>query len=209
MAGAMMATGSGRGVTLLELLVVLAIIGILVTAGSWGTAEVVQRWQAWRGGQQILEDIKEAQARAERGSGFVFSEGALVMARSYLVFEPEARRYGLYDWHDVDGDGHPETGESRRIWSRELPPAVQFGWAAGIGHKACSNAAGPPGAAITFGTASYPPCAGRPCLKFDQQGFSTIGPGAVYLVDGAQSYALTATRPGHLTLCRWDGQQWR
>ena len=204
----MMAIDARRGLTVLELLMVLAIIGILMTAGGWGTAEVVQRWQTWRGGQQVLEDFKEAQARAERGGGFVFNGGGLVMAKSFLVIEPEARRYALYDWHDADGDGQPEDGESRRIWTRELPPAVHFGWAAGIDRKACSNAAGTPSAAITFGTAAYPPCNGRPCLKFDQQGFSTMGPGAVYLVDGTQSFALTATRPGHFTLCRWDGSQW-
>jgi len=204
-----MTTGSSRGVTLLELLMVLAIIGILLSAGGWGSVEVLQRWQAWRGGQQILEDLKEAQSRAERGSGSVLSEGALVMKRSFLVFEPEANRYVLYDWHDIDGDGAPETGESRQVWTRDLPSAVHFGWGSGIDRKACSNASGPPSAAITFGTAGYPPCSGRPCLKFDQQGFSTMGPGGVYLVDGAQSYALTATRPGHLTLCRWDGRQWQ
>jgi len=86
-------------------------------SGGWGTAAVVQRWQTWRGGQQVLEDFKEAQARAERGGGFVFSGGGLVTAKSFLVFEPEARRYALYDWHDADGDGQPEDGESRRIWT--------------------------------------------------------------------------------------------
>jgi len=204
-----MGAAAMRGLTLLELLVVLAIVGILVAAGSWGSAGVVQRWQAWRGGQQVLEDFKEAQARAERGGGLELSGGALVTARSFLVFEPETRRYVLYDWQDADGDGRPEEGESRRVWTRELPPSVHFGWAAGIDRKACSNGAGSPSAAITFGTAGYPPCNGRPCLKFDHQGFSAIGPGAVYLVDGAHSFALTATRPGHFTLCRWDGQQWR
>ena len=195
--------------SLLELLMVLAIIGILLTAGSWGTAGVVQRWQTWRGGQQVLEDFKEAQARAESGGGFTFSGGGLATARSFLAFEPEVRRYGLYDWHDVDGDGQPEATETRRIWTREWPLAVHFSWAAGIDRKACSNAVATPSAAISFGTAAYPPCNGRPCLKFDQQGFSTMGPGAVYLVDGTQSFALTATRPGHFTLCRWDGSQWR
>ena len=75
-----------------------------------------------------------------------------------------------------------------------VPPAVHFGWAAGIDRKACSNAVGTQSAAISFGTDAYPPCNGRPCLKFDQQGFSAMGPGAVYLVDGTQSFALTATR---------------
>lgn len=202
-------SGQLRGVTLLELLMALAIIGVLLAAGSWGTVEILQRWHAWRGAQQVLEDFKEAQARAERGGGHVLSGGALVTARSFLVFEPAQRRYALFDWQDADGNGRPEEGEARRVWTRELPPMVRFGWAAGIDRKACSNQAGTPTNAITFGTAGYAPCNGLPCLKFDQQGFSAMGPGAVYLVDGEQSFALTATRPGHFTLCRWDGAQWR
>jgi prepilin-type N-terminal cleavage/methylation domain-containing protein len=198
-----------RGTTLLELLIALAIVGILLAAGSWGSAEVIQRWQSWRGAQQVLEDLREAQAHAERSGGFALNGGALVMARSFLVFEPEGRRYALFAWQDGDGDGEPEAGETRRVWGRELPPAVRFGWATGVDRKACSNADGSPSVPVTFGTAGYPPCGGRPCLKFDQQGFSSMGPGAVYLADGDQSYALTATRPGHFTMCRWDGSQWR
>lgn len=208
MAGAVMAAGRMRGVTLLELLTVLAIIGILLAVGSWGSADTLQRWQAWQGTQQVLEDFKEAQAHAERGGGYVFNSGALVMARSFLVFEPAARRYALFDWQDADGDGRPDEGESSRVWTRELAPAVRFGRAAGIDLKACSNQSGTPVADITFGTAGYPPCNDLPCLKFDQQGFSTMGPGAVYLVDGEQSFAVTATRPGHFAMCRWDGKEW-
>ncbi len=198
-----------RGFTLLELLVVLAIIGILAAAGSWGSAGMLQRWQSWRGAQQVLEDFKLAQARAERRGGLAFGEGSLVTTKSFLVFEALSRRYILYDWQDADGDGVPDADESQRIWTRELPPGVHFGWDAQIDTKACSNQPGAPAAAITFGTPGYPPCNGRPCLKFDQQGFSSMGPGAVYLVDGEQSFALTATRPGHFTLCRWSGNEWR
>lgn len=195
--------------TLVELLVVLALLGILLAVGGWGSAELLQRWQTWRGAQQVLEDCREAQAHAERSGGYVLQGGALVTARSFLVFEPERRRYSLFDWQDVDGDGTPEEGESSRIWSRELPPEVRFGWGPGVDRKACSNQAGTPPAAITFGTAGYAPCNGRPCLKFDQQGFSSMGPGAIYLVDGTQSFALTATRPGHFTMCTWAGNEWR
>lgn len=209
MAGAMKRAVAMRGVTLLELLIVLAIIAILLTAGTWASVATLQRWQAWGAAQQVLEDFKEAQGHAERSGGYVFSGGALVMARSFLVFEPARQRYALFDWQDADGDGRPEEGESNRVWTRELPPAVRFGWDTGVNRKACSNQPGNPTAAVSFGTADYLPCSGQPCVKFDQQGFSSIGPGAVYLVDGAHSFALTATRPGHFTVCRWDGTGWR
>jgi DNA repair protein RadC len=38
-------------------------------------------------------------------------------------------------------------------------------------------------------------------------GFSVMGPGAVYLNLGEQSLAVTGTRPGHFTLCEWDGRR--
>jgi hypothetical protein len=157
----------------------------------------------------MADDLREAQARAERSGGYVLSQGGLVLARSFLVFEPAARRYALFDWHDSDGDGRPGDGEAKRVWTRELPPQVDFGWPAGIDRKACGNSAGQPGAAVTFGTASYPPCNGRPCIKFDQQGFSSIGPGTIYLRDAEQAFAVSGTRPGHFTVCQWDGTQWR
>lgn len=198
-----------RGLTVLELLLALAVAAILAAAGHWGSAQLLQRWQLWLGGQQLLEDLKSAQARAERGNGFAYRNGALVMTRSFLVFEPEARRYTLFDWVDDNGDGTPEAGEARRVWLRELPAGVAFGWRRGISLKACGNAPGAPAAPVTFGTAGYPPCGGLPCLKFDQQGYSSIGPGGIYLTAGAESLALTATRPGHFTMCRWEESRWQ
>jgi len=197
-----------QGFTLIELLVVLAVVGILLGLAGWGSRTTLQRWQSWRGAQQLADDLREAQARAERGGGYALSQGALVTARSFLVFEAAERRYALFDWRDSDGDGRPGEGESLRVWTRELPAHVDFGWGAGVARKACGNSAGSPTVAVTFGSASYPPCSGRPCIKFDRQGFSSMGPGAIYLRDGAQSFAVSGTRAGHFTVCQWNGTQW-
>ena len=67
----------------------------------------------------------------------------------------------------------------------------------------------PPDEAISFASPDYPPCNDRPCIKFDQHGFSAMGPGAIYLSDAEQSLAITGTRPGLFTICQWDGERWR
>lgn len=198
-----------RGLTVLELLLALAVTAILAVIGHWGSAALLQRWQLWLAGHQLLEDLKMAQARAERGNGFTYRNGVLVVTRNFLTFESDARRYALFEWVDENGDGTPASGETRRLWLRELPTGVDFGWRGGINLKACSNSPGAPTAPVTFGTAGYPPCGGLPCLKFDQQGYSSIGPGGIYLTAGEGSLALTATRPGHFSMCRWDGSRWR
>lgn len=197
-----------RGFSLLELLLVLALVGALLCLGSWGSAAWVRRWQVTRGVGQLYEDLKQAQTTAEQAGNTALVDGALVARRSFLVFNPEQTRYSLYQWQDVDGDGVPQPGENRRIWERQLPPGVEFAVAEGIGLRACSNQPGAPSGPITFNTAGYPPCLGQPCIKFDNQGFSVMGPGAAYLTNGDRHVALTLTRPGHFTLCRWDGSRW-
>ena len=68
---------------------------------------------------------------------------------------------------------------------------------------------GAPTSAITFASPAYEPCADRPCIKFDQHGFSVIGPGAVYLREGEQTLAITGTRPGHFAMCEWGVERWK
>jgi prepilin-type N-terminal cleavage/methylation domain-containing protein len=198
-----------RGFTLLELLLVLAMVGILAAVATWGGRHLVQGWQLKRAGHQLLEDLKAVQARAERSGSLTLSSGTLVQQNSFLVFEAAAGSYAAVAWQDHNGDGVVDGGEVVPLWEKPLPPGVSFGWATGINRRACSNAIGAPGAAISFASPSYDPCKNRPCIKFDRHGFSVIGPGAIYLRDGPQSLAITGTRPGHFTLCEWAGGRWR
>ncbi len=198
-----------RGFTLVELLLVMTLVGILACAATWSGRHLVRGWQLKRAGHQLLEDLKAVQGRAEMSGSMTMSNGTLVMQRTFLVFDPDVQSYAAYSWQDRNSDGATEAGEADRLWQKRLPPGISFGWAPGIDRRACSNVNSPPGSAVSFSSPTYAPCDDRPCIKFDQHGFSVMGPGAVYLSEGEQSLAITGTRPGHFTMCEWNGERWR
>lgn len=198
-----------RGFTLLELLIVIALVSIMAAVATWGSGQLVRGWQLERAGQQLYEDLKSVQGRAELSGRQTMNQGLLVTQRTFLVFDPAEQSYMAYHWRDLDNDGVTVSAETELLWERELPPGIRFGWGAEINRRACSNVVGAPGSAVSFASPAYPPCNGRPCIKFDQNGFSSIGPGTLYLQDSDQSLALSATRPGYFTLCEWNGQLWR
>lgn len=201
--------GKEGGFTLLELLLVVALIGILTSVAAWSGQQMARGWQLKRAGHQLYEDLKAVQGQAEMSGSMTISGGRLVLQRSFLVFEPALQSYAAYRWRDHDGNAIPSDDEASLLWRHGLPAGVSFGWQADIDRRACSNVNNPPGSEISFSSPNYPPCNDHPCIKFDQNGFSVTGPGAVYLREGEQTLALTGTRPGHFTVCGWDGERWR
>lgn len=198
-----------QGFTLLELLLVVAMVGVLTCMATWGGSHFSRGWSLRRAGHQLLEDLKAVQAQAEMSGSLTMDSGTLVMQRTFLVFEPAENSYMAYRWRDHDGDGRAETGESVRLWRKSLPTGASFDYSADIDRRACSNVVGAPSGAISFSSPDYAPCDDRPCIKFDQNGFSVTGPGGLYLYDGEQTLAITGTRPGHFTMCQWNGQRWQ
>ncbi len=198
-----------RGFSLLELLLVMSMLGIMAALATWGGQEFARDWQLKRAGHQLLEDLKALQGRAEGGGSLAMNNGVLVLQRTFLVFDLDASVYTAYAWQDGNANGVAEIGEANLLWQNRLPPGVFFGWVPGIDRRACSNSSGAPGSAVSFSSPNYSPCDDKPCIKFDNNGFSMMGPGAVYLTLGEQSLAVTGTRPGHFTLCEWDGRRWR
>jgi prepilin-type N-terminal cleavage/methylation domain-containing protein len=202
-------TDKTQGFTLLELLMVMALIGILSVVAAWSGQSLAKGWQLKRAGHQLYEDLKAVQGRAEMSGSMTVSSGRLALQRWFLVFDPVRRSYAAYRWQDNDGNAIPADAETEKLWERDLPGNVSFGWAADVNRRACSNVNNAPGSAISFSSPDYAPCHDRPCIKFDSNGFSVTGPGAIYLREEEQSLALTATRPGHFTVCGWDGERWR
>ena len=200
---------SSGAFTLLELLMVMVFAGILVCTAGWGSGKLVRGWHLKRAGQQLYEDLKSLQARAERSGNLAMINGTLVNRRQFMVFEPESQSYAAYRWLDRNANGLAEEDEPVLLWQTRLPPGIVFGRIDGIDRRACSNRAPAPAAAVSFTSPGHPPCNNRPCIKFDRHGFSVMGPGAIYLSNGEQSFAITGTRAGLFTLCQWDGERWQ
>ncbi|NIQ11540.1 MAG: prepilin-type N-terminal cleavage/methylation domain-containing protein [Gammaproteobacteria bacterium] len=201
--------GISAGFTLLELLLVLSVIGILSSIAVWGGQKAKHGWRLKRAGHQLFEDLKAIQSDAEMSGSLTINNGRLNTQRRFMVFDLDTNSYEAYRWRDDNGNGVVEDEETAMQWRHLLPSKIAFAWSSGVDRRACSNVNNPPGTAVSFSSPDYPPCNDQPCIKFDHNGFSVMGPGAIYLSDERHSLAITATRTGHFTMCEWTGEKWK
>lgn len=206
------------GFTLLELLIVLALAGVLSVLGGSVLMNLQRNWQLRKAANDLLEDLRLAQNLAARQGDYAREAGHFVATRTFLYFDVAGRRYRIDRWTDANpgnpaktDNGKPDPGdllEAVRDW-QSLPPGIAFGTATPA-RAACGDSGDlRPDRTVTFSPGGDPPCEGRPCLRLNRLGFSETGPGAVYLTDGRQSYGLRMLRSGSLDLCRHLGGGWR
>lgn len=195
---------------MIEMLIVLSIMGIIGAFALSGLHRYIARWQVRNAANQVYDDLQKAQQAALQGGNYgLSSSGRLAEKRLFWVFDDVAGSYQIFRWQDDDGDGTPDVGESTPLFASRLPGEVRFGMVAGVTRTACGDALGAPSGAITFSAPNYSPCDSKRSIRLNKSGFSETGPGGIYLSKGGVSYALTMTRPGNITMCRWDGGHWR
>jgi len=160
-----------RGFTMVELLTVVAIVGIMMTI-ILPKFKVSEKTEVQLAGMQLAQDLDVSRTRA-------LSTREMVR----VAFNTSTRKYGGY--LDDNGDGiivesDAEWQALRGFGVRELPDHVQYG----------RGAAGPiPGDAAS-GAVTFPSTR----IEFDSRGLTTpMGTrGVVYLANDNDAYAVVA-----------------
>jgi prepilin-type N-terminal cleavage/methylation domain-containing protein len=206
------------GFTLLELLMAVALLGLLTVLGGGVLLNVLRGWQLRKAANDLLEEVRYAQNLAARQGDYARDGGQFVETRTFFHFDVEAGSYRVDRWIDANpgnpaktNNGRPDPGdrvEPLLDWQR-LPAGIAFGTAEPA-RAACGDSGElRPDRTVTISPGSDPPCSGRPCLRLNRLGFSETGPGAIYLTDGSHSYGLRMLRSGYLELCRHVDGRWR
>lgn len=110
---------STRGVTLLELIIVMAILAILVTLSSLGT-DLIQRERVRSATRELLADLQrlriDAMTRDARGAGIRFESSG-----SYVLFQfNDCNQDGNYDHDTCGGDGREEANAIVRTMPKSV-----------------------------------------------------------------------------------------
>lgn len=225
-----------KGLTLIELLVTLAIIGILLSLGGPELYNWYSRSKLENQALQLYGDIRWAESIAmeqgEVGINIVNdpTNPAVINAntlkrRVFVALDPGAGTYRIFRWQDENSNGVYDSGEfdpdfkntsDNPIKSRT---SIHFGRNGLIDDAACSgNETGsnqpivninPCPAGSVFDDTEY-------CLRFNAKGFNEgLANAAIYISNDNYSYAIRINLTGTVELCELverdldeDGDKW-
>ncbi|BCR04647.1 hypothetical protein DESUT3_17160 [Desulfuromonas versatilis] len=202
--------GPARGFTLIEMIVTIAVAGILLATAGLTLLPLVRSWQVRTAANQVYDDLGRAQSLAMRTGEYTLAGGQFQQNRVFVAFNGAANSYAAFTCTDANNNGNfNDAGECTQAFSGTLPSNVAFGVGSGVNKTACNNAGAAPAQNITYAPIAGAPCNGSPCLRMNKLGFSEAGGGQIYLTRSGKSYAVSGTRPGNFSVCSWNGSSWQ
>ncbi|MFI5294081.1 MAG: Tfp pilus assembly protein FimT/FimU [Thermodesulfovibrionales bacterium] len=111
---------NNRGVTLVELLVVISIIAILAVALGF-------TYQGWQGSFKVENAVKQLHADLMTARTLAMSTKV-----AYIVDFPTATSYEIRTWNDTNSDGKIDAAEITGLPAFPVPKTLQYPVPAGI-----------------------------------------------------------------------------
>lgn len=216
---------SKRGFTLIETIIVIAIVATLLAIAGPPFMAMLRRSSVEESAQRLQEAVKSAQIEAQKRGDVEFGNistatGITVgnMKRTvFLALYPTSNMLRVIAWNDKNIDGIRTNDEFTIIQETSLGAGTTFSVPPTINKKACSNTAGAPADSIVNFTFTGSPIGettlfplGTKYIKLNGKGFSeSMQNVSAYISNNTgETFAVTISPAGLTELCRWDNTNW-
>jgi prepilin-type N-terminal cleavage/methylation domain-containing protein len=177
-----------RAFTLVELMIALAIAGILTALTLEGHKALLARYQLQGVSRMLFFDLRMVQQQA-----------LATRRRHWVDFDPGLGSYSVW----MTGADRSADSEKRLVRQTKLPGSVRFGAAPGV--------KGPPSDPEEITDPDGITFRNNRLVFMPGGGLGTMA-GTVYLTEDSrdrQTHAITVTVSGHARLYGWTGSGWR